>query len=46
LRPTDLVFLFKIGQSDDQVLRSMELFAREVMPRVRELAPERRGSGR
>jgi alkanesulfonate monooxygenase SsuD/methylene tetrahydromethanopterin reductase-like flavin-dependent oxidoreductase (luciferase family) len=46
LRPTDLVFLFKIGQSDDQVLRSMELFAREVMPRVRELEPERRRSGR
>jgi alkanesulfonate monooxygenase SsuD/methylene tetrahydromethanopterin reductase-like flavin-dependent oxidoreductase (luciferase family) len=39
LRPTDLVFLFKMGQSDDQVMSSMELFAREVMPRVRELAP-------
>jgi alkanesulfonate monooxygenase SsuD/methylene tetrahydromethanopterin reductase-like flavin-dependent oxidoreductase (luciferase family) len=38
LRPTDLVFLFKMGQSDDQVMSSMELFAREVMPRVRELA--------
>jgi hypothetical protein len=28
-----------MGQSDDQVMSSMELFAREVMPRVRELAP-------
>jgi alkanesulfonate monooxygenase SsuD/methylene tetrahydromethanopterin reductase-like flavin-dependent oxidoreductase (luciferase family) len=39
LRPTDLVFLFKMGQGQDQVLASMELFAREVMPRVRALAP-------
>lgn len=38
LRPTDLVFLFKVGQSRDRVLQSMELFAREVMPRVRELS--------
>jgi alkanesulfonate monooxygenase SsuD/methylene tetrahydromethanopterin reductase-like flavin-dependent oxidoreductase (luciferase family) len=38
LRPTDLVFLFKMGQSQDQMFSSMELFAREVMPRVRELA--------
>jgi alkanesulfonate monooxygenase SsuD/methylene tetrahydromethanopterin reductase-like flavin-dependent oxidoreductase (luciferase family) len=38
LRPTDLVFLFKMGQSQDRVFASMELFAREVMPRVRELA--------
>jgi alkanesulfonate monooxygenase SsuD/methylene tetrahydromethanopterin reductase-like flavin-dependent oxidoreductase (luciferase family) len=37
LRPTDLVFLFKMGQSQDDVLRSMALFARDVMPRVREL---------
>jgi hypothetical protein len=27
-----------MGQSQDDVLRSMELFAREVMPRVRALA--------
>ncbi len=37
LRPTDLVFLFKLGQSQDHVLSSMKLFAREVMPRVRDL---------
>lgn len=37
LRPTDLVFLFKVGQDQDQVLKSMELFARDVMPRVRAL---------
>ena len=37
LRPTDLVLLFKLGQSQAEVLGSMELFAREVMPRVREL---------
>ena len=37
LRPTDLVLLFKLGQRQDEVLGSMELFARDVMPRVREL---------
>lgn len=37
LRPTDLVFLFTMGQSQEQVFKSMELFAREVMPRVRDL---------
>jgi len=38
LRPTELVFLFKMGQAQDHVISSMELFAREVMPRVRALA--------
>lgn len=37
LRPTDLVLLFKMGQSQEQLFESMELFAREVMPRVRSL---------
>jgi alkanesulfonate monooxygenase SsuD/methylene tetrahydromethanopterin reductase-like flavin-dependent oxidoreductase (luciferase family) len=38
LHPTDLVLLFKLGQSQDAVLASMELFAAEVMPRVRRLS--------
>jgi len=38
LRPTDLVLLFKLGQRQDEVLASMELFASEVMPRVRRLS--------
>jgi len=37
LRPTDLTFLFKQGQSREEVFASMQLFAEEVMPRVREL---------
>ena len=37
LRPTELTFLFKMGQSQEDLLRSMELFADEVMPRVRAL---------
>ena len=37
VRPTDLVFLFKMGQSQNQVVESMELFAKELMPRVRDL---------
>ena len=38
LQPTDLVLLFKLGQRQDEVLGSMELFASEVMPRVRRLS--------
>jgi alkanesulfonate monooxygenase SsuD/methylene tetrahydromethanopterin reductase-like flavin-dependent oxidoreductase (luciferase family) len=41
LRPTDLTFLFNMGQSQAEVLGSMEHFAREVMPRVRALDPPR-----
>ena len=37
MRPTDLVCLFKMGQSQDLLIKSMEMFAKEVMPRVREL---------
>lgn len=40
LRPTDITFLFKMGQPQDEIYRSMELFASEVMPRVRALAPD------
>jgi len=38
LRPTDLVFLFRMGESRAELFKSMELFAREVMPQVRSLA--------
>ena len=37
MRPTDMTVLFNNGQPQERVLASMELFAREVMPRVREL---------
>ncbi len=37
MRPTDLVCLFKLGQPHKRVAEAMELFAREVMPRVRQL---------
>ncbi len=37
IRPTELTFLFKQGQSRQDAFASMQLFAEEVMPRVREL---------